>query len=165
MSSNRRLTLRDVQNRMLDLEHDQIQIYEHILDAMYELIEKAIQFQQIFCVYQIPQIIPGKPMFNMTNCVMYIIKHFKQNGFDAKYHHPFTIIVRWPPPNYMAMQARAIMDGPTQDIHVAAAAAAAPTVPTYSQLPITQETDNIEAVMQQRHRDNIMFEYIPKKRL
>jgi hypothetical protein len=158
----RRTTLRDIQNRMLEKEQDKIQIYETILNLIYNRIETAIQFGQIYCMYQIPEVIPGKPLFNMTQCVLYIIHHFKQGGFEARYSHPYTLLIQWPQPNYMALQARtlAIENATSNDIPTAPVA----TSPTYS-IPDNTEFDRryIQRETQQRHRDNLMFDYIPKK--
>lgn len=165
----RRTTLRDIQNRMLEKEQDKIQIYETVLNLIYARIEVAIQFNQIYCIYQIPEVIPGKPLFNMTQCILYIIHHFKQGGFEARYSHPFTILVQWPQPNYMALQARtlALENVATTDIatnpDLSIPSQPSPT-PTYV-LQDTTEYDRryVQRETQQRHRDNLMFDYIPKR--
>lgn len=175
MIPHRRTTLRDIQNRMFENEQERVQIYESILTLIYNRIEISIKHNQLYCLYQIPEILPGKPLFNMTQCVLYIIHHFKKGGFEARYIHPFNIIIQWPQPDYMSFQARTLAlenDTSTSSINNLSTSSINNIVQPESNINNTVLTysNNIEVDRhyvhkntQQRHRDNLMFEYIPKK--
>jgi hypothetical protein len=158
MLPHRRTTIRDIQTRLMEKEQEKIQIYETILNMIYHRIETAIQFGQLLCVYRVPEVLPGKPLFNMTQCVVYIIHHFKQGGFEAQYVHPLHIVIQWPHAAHSRrtltlddMTANDLPDRPGPSTE-----SAIPT-PTYADRQIVHKEN------QQRHRDNMMFDYIPKR--
>ena len=38
----------------------------------------------------------GAPIYNMTECLFFILNELDQKGFQAKYCHPLLIYITWP---------------------------------------------------------------------
>ena len=50
---------------------------------------------RIFCFYRLPEYIPGLPLYNMTECVIYILNLLHEKEFKARYCDPFMIFISW----------------------------------------------------------------------
>jgi len=57
--------------------------------------------EEVFCFFQIPEYIAGLPLYNITECVMYILNLLHDKGFNARYCDPYMLYISWnlPKPN------------------------------------------------------------------
>ena len=55
----------------------------------------AVENDEFYCFYTIPEYIPGIPLFNMTDCVLFMLNELKSKGFVSRYVHPFMLYVSW----------------------------------------------------------------------
>lgn len=45
--------------------------------------------------YEIPQFIPGLPLYNIQNCAEYIIIKLQEHGFNVQYNPPNRLFISW----------------------------------------------------------------------
>ncbi len=57
-------------------EKERIKIYESILSRCYRKIKESAIHNEFFLFFQLPELLPGLPIYNMTECVIYIINSF-----------------------------------------------------------------------------------------
>lgn len=76
-------------------EKGRLLIYEDVLAKCFHRIQNAVQRDEPFALFIVPEFIIGKPKYNFTNCIQYIIFRLKQNGFDVKYYYPNALQIRW----------------------------------------------------------------------
>jgi hypothetical protein len=48
--------------------------------------------------YDVPQYVVGLPLFNINECIDFIIKQLTNNGFNVKYNFPKMLYISWFPP-------------------------------------------------------------------
>ena len=53
-----------------------------------------------FTIYIVPDYIIGKPKYNFSNCIQYLIFRLKHNGFILKYYYPNAIQISWKTNNF-----------------------------------------------------------------
>lgn len=75
-----------------------IRVYEKVLGTCYRRIREHVIHDQFFCFYQVPEFIPGYPVFNMTECTFFLLRKLGQSGFTVNYIPPNVIHIRWPRP-------------------------------------------------------------------
>lgn len=85
----------DIQKKQHNKDKFRCHIFERILERCYIKIKGASDNEHSYCFFQVPEYIPGEPLYNLTKCVVFILKKLRNNGFTCKYCHPFLIFVSW----------------------------------------------------------------------
>jgi len=85
----------DIQKKQHDKDKFRCYLFERILERCYIKIKRASDNEHSYCFYQVPEYIPGEPLYNLTKCVVFILKKLRNNGFNCKYCHPYLIFVSW----------------------------------------------------------------------
>ena len=82
-------------NRKKDLK--QIAIFNKLLNRIHNKIK--IQSRTIggnqYLWYNVPEYIFGEPLYNIGDCISYLVKKLENNGFEVKYIHPNNLYVSW----------------------------------------------------------------------
>ena len=71
--------------------------YEKVLLKCHERI-KAVSLKpkgNTFCFYVVPNIVFGVPIYNVNECIVYIVQSLIKNGFYVVYTHPNLIYISW----------------------------------------------------------------------
>lgn len=71
-------------------------VYQTILDKVnYRIILTNQQTIDCFCLFIVPSFIFGVPLYNMTNCIIYIMEDLIEKGFKVQYTHPNLLSISW----------------------------------------------------------------------
>ena len=76
-------------------EKGRLLVYEDVLAKCFHRIQNAVQRDEPFALFIVPEFVVGKPKYNFSNCIQYIIFRLKQNGFEVKYYYPNALQVLW----------------------------------------------------------------------
>jgi hypothetical protein len=95
MNNDYKINAFELQKKQYNKELSRIKIYEKILEKCYYKIKSSSNNENTYCFYVIPEYILGVPIFNLTNCVIYLIKKLRENGFICKYCHPLNLYISW----------------------------------------------------------------------
>ena len=95
------LSIHDIHKKQKDRETNRVNIYKKIASKCFKKIKETSQSEQTYCFFDIPEYIPGLPLYNMTECVMFLLNILKEKGFNSRYCDGFKIFVSWnlPKPN------------------------------------------------------------------
>jgi hypothetical protein len=85
----------DIKKEYLAKEKRRLDVYKKITSSCFKKIKLAVENEEIYCFYSIPEYIPGIPLFNMTDCVMFMLNELKDKGFNSRYVHPFMVYITW----------------------------------------------------------------------
>jgi hypothetical protein len=61
-------------------------------------IRTAANKEKYELYYDVPQYVVGLPLFNINECIDFILKQLTNNGFEVKYHFPKMLYISWFPP-------------------------------------------------------------------
>ena len=71
--------------------------FEEILQICYKKIEKAALVSRLpFCVFEVPDFMMGYPVYDINECLMFLIQRLKQGGFNIEYFFPRVLVISWP---------------------------------------------------------------------
>lgn len=87
--------MKDIQNIYDEKQTKKQQYYNKIMVKIINLMKKSAEEGKNMCMYVIPNIILGMPIYNIQECIFYIISNFKQNGFNCTYASPNIILIFW----------------------------------------------------------------------
>jgi len=85
----------EIQQKQQNREKRRTKIYTKILENCFKRIKLSADKEETVCIYTLPEYMAGVPLYNMTDCVMFILKHIKEKGFNCRYCHPYTILITW----------------------------------------------------------------------
>ena len=86
----------EIHKKQREKEIRKIKLYKKILNRCFYKIRLAVEKDQLYCFYQLPEYISGSPLYNMTDCLFFIINELSKKGFNCKYCHPLQVYITWP---------------------------------------------------------------------
>lgn len=48
-----------------------------------------------FCLFVVPTVIFGVPLYDMTDCIIYVMQELIDKGFKVQYTHPNLLSINW----------------------------------------------------------------------
>lgn len=93
--------VQEIHRKQKEKENSRISIYKSITNRCFKKIKETSLNEETCCFFRIPEYIPGLPLYNMTECVMFILNILREKGFSARYCDHFTMYISWnlPKPN------------------------------------------------------------------
>jgi len=97
----------DIHKKQKQREKNRLKIYEVITARCFKKIKEVSLNEETFCFYILPEYLPGYPIYNMTECVVFMLNVLKEKGFNARYCDNYTIYISWniPKPNLRLMNS------------------------------------------------------------
>ena len=98
-------------------ERNRLSYYKRVLHKCYHRIVTVSESCKMECVYKVPEFVVGMPIYNGMECVRFVVKALRKNGFFVKYTHPNLLFISWqniPESHYPSSQRRRMLaDKPT----------------------------------------------------
>lgn len=83
---------REIEDRMEKKKN----VYSKILNLCYQRIENTNKKNSnCYCFFSCPTFMFGIPLYNITNCVIYIMEDLTEKGFQVQYTHPNLLYISW----------------------------------------------------------------------
>ena len=81
-------------------EQKKIKIFDKILDLCYQRILNSNKKNDDYsCTYIVPNVVFGLPLYDVNDCVTFIINKLIEKGFNVVFAFPTTIHISWKPNN------------------------------------------------------------------
>ena len=76
---------------------ERIATYEKVLLKVHERIKTIAKKPKnnTFCFYIVPNILFGIPLYDVNECIIYLVNCLIKNGFKVIYTHPNLIYISW----------------------------------------------------------------------
>jgi hypothetical protein len=76
---------------------ERVSTYEKVLLKVHERIKTIAKKPKanMFCFYIVPNIVFGVPIYNINECIIYLVQALSKNGFYVVYTHPNLIYISW----------------------------------------------------------------------
>lgn len=91
------IDISDLHRKTNELKHRKIKIYDEVLQKCHhriKLVSKLTPLNQ-WSFYIIPKVLFGIPLYNLAECVEYLVKMLTENGFRVAYTHPNLLLITW----------------------------------------------------------------------
>ena len=83
-------------------EIKKIKIFETILDMCYQKILNINQKSDNYnCTFVVPNVVFGLPLYNIGDCIIFIMDKLVEKGFEIYFAVPTTIHISWKPEGYI----------------------------------------------------------------
>ena len=86
----------DAQAKKTNKRHES---FKTILEQCNKQIKKSIEIERniTFTFFEVPEFLIGYPLFDLNECIEYLLKALTTSGFVVKYFFPRIIFVSWGP--------------------------------------------------------------------
>ena len=91
------IDISDLHRKTNELKTRKIKIYDEVLQKCHhriKLVSKLTPLNQ-WSFYIIPKVLFGIPLYNLSECVEYLVKMLTENGFRVAYTHPNLLLITW----------------------------------------------------------------------
>lgn len=93
----KQLNIFELQNSISQKKKHRVNVYESVLGKCHSKIQIAANKEKYECYYDVPQYVVGLPLFNINECVDFIITQLQTNGFRVNYYFPKLLHISWHP--------------------------------------------------------------------
>lgn len=69
--------------------------FTSILDKCYSRIKRLNSMYKSCCIFDVPIISCGKPLFDLEVCLKFVIRNLTGNGFQIQYFPPRRLLISW----------------------------------------------------------------------
>ena len=91
------IDISELHKKTREQREKKIKIYEEVLKKCHhriKLVSKLTPMNQ-WCFYLIPKVLFGMPLYNLAECVEYLVRMLSDNGFKVAYTHPNLLLITW----------------------------------------------------------------------
>jgi hypothetical protein len=89
------ISINDIQQKQNAKDKYRMQVHKRLLEKCYYKIKTASESEESYCLYRVPEFIIGEPIYNLPECILFIITNLKNSGFLIKYYKPNLIYITW----------------------------------------------------------------------
>ena len=93
----KQLNIFELQNSINKKKQNRTNVYESVLEKCHMKIQTAANKEKYELFYDVPQYVVGLPLFNINECIDFIVKQLTNNGFVVNYHFPKILHISWFP--------------------------------------------------------------------
>lgn len=72
-----------------------VDVFDKVLKQCYRVIKQTVAKEEQWCIYTIPEIMFGNPLYKIPDCANYIYRSLRKNGFTVKYIFPNHLVIMW----------------------------------------------------------------------
>ncbi len=91
----RRINILDLHRMINERKDKQNYCYEKLLEMTHNKIKRTASQKSVRCVFEVPSYVFGYPLFDLNECIDFIVKELKANGFVVNYYFPNSIYISW----------------------------------------------------------------------
>ena len=91
------IDINDLHRKSREQRDNKIKIYDEVLKKCHHRIKLVSDLTPLnqWCFFLIPKVMFGMPLYNLAECVEYLVKMLSENGFKVAYTHPNLLLITW----------------------------------------------------------------------
>lgn len=89
------ISVMDIYKKLEHKKLKRVASYEHVLKSCFDHIQKVADKEEYHTVFEVPLYVVGLPLYNMTQCIAYIICQLRKQGFFIRFVPRQYIYISW----------------------------------------------------------------------
>jgi len=96
------LNINKLRSDVEERERKKIKIFENILEMCYQkILNTNKNYDDYNCTFIVPNVVFGLPLYNIGDCITFIMDNLVKKGFEIYFALPTTIHISWKPEGYI----------------------------------------------------------------
>lgn len=95
MSLCKRINIFELNRKINERKNIEKISYEKVLDICHKKILKSSEELKFRTIIELPEHVFGFPLYDLNNCMSYIINSLKKDGFIIEYFFPKVLYISW----------------------------------------------------------------------
>lgn len=87
---------RDVSQIIIAKKNKFMECFEKVIEICQVQITRAAENNFTHCIFEVPTFILGYPIYDINECIVYVLKRLKENDYQVSYFFPNIIYIMWP---------------------------------------------------------------------
>ena len=89
------ITVSDILNNKKKRDARRHEVFDLLLERCCKKISAADAIRQMYCIFDVPDFVFGYPLYNLNECMGYLLQELTKRGFQVQYMFPRTLIISW----------------------------------------------------------------------
>lgn len=87
----------DLNREALERQQRHRASFEEVLESCYSRIRRCAYVGRTECSFAVPEMVPGRPRYDVNRCVRFVLSNLQGNGFRVSYYFPRFLRIEWGP--------------------------------------------------------------------
>lgn len=119
-----RLNILDLHRTINEKKMKHTKCFEEVLKSCHKKIISQSEYKKLNIFYEVPMFMIGYPLFDIGECIEFMIKELESNGFLVRYFFPRYLYISWDfeeiaaakkqNPEILALQHEAVLPPPIE---------------------------------------------------
>ena len=110
------LNIHDIALTIKKKNERRLECFEKILLQVTSRIRQGVNINMFSCLFEIPEYLLGYPVYDLNECLTFIIDKLKTNGFYVDYYFPRVLHISWNSPNVPKLPSNPALFAPSVTI-------------------------------------------------
>lgn len=89
------MDIRELHKYQIKKKQTKITTYEKIVSRCFHRIKVFAKLDQTYCFFEVPNIIFGLPIYDLTNCIHFLMQRLVDHNFKVLFIKPNIIFITW----------------------------------------------------------------------
>jgi hypothetical protein len=95
MEANKPFDIRTLYKSQVQRTDHRQETYDIVVRRVHHRVQTVSLRNETHCVFELPKLIVGMPLYDPFECCGYVIRTLKVEGFYVKYYHPNFLYINW----------------------------------------------------------------------
>lgn len=89
------MNVRDLTTSMQSRQARRNLCFDKVLEQCFTYVKKHADKNKLFCFYEVPEFQLGYPLYDLNECITYVVKKLESNDFLVRYFFPRILYISW----------------------------------------------------------------------
>jgi hypothetical protein len=81
--------------QMKDYKNQSLGQFKKVLELCQFEITNCVNMQLSYCIFEVPQFLIGYPLYDLNECIIFLLRKLQESGYKVTYSFPKSIIIVW----------------------------------------------------------------------
>jgi hypothetical protein len=91
----RRLNILELHRTIYEKKSRKDECYDNVLGICHRKIQMATKNNLTKLLFDVPEYVPGMPLYDITQCLKYMVLSLNNDGFFIRYYFPKFLYISW----------------------------------------------------------------------
>ena len=91
----KQLNVRQLSAMMETRQARRHQCFEKVLELCFTQVKRHADKNAMFCFFEVPDFLLGFPLYDLNECIAYVVDKLQKNEFLVRYYFPRILYISW----------------------------------------------------------------------